>query len=136
MSRKGGIGWFLGLLAGTALGVFFAPKEGKELRKNIKKVRSQGKIGHEPVLDALKDMGKDICDTAVDLYEDSSLEEVVEMGKKEVVDFNKKKIRPFVDEIKETVEDGFDTAKHEVKKAHKKAKSIHRIIHGNNKKQS
>lgn len=53
-----------GIIAGTAIGVLFSPKEGKEVRKNLKKEIESGGTGLSTVKDTLSGMGKDIGDSS------------------------------------------------------------------------
>lgn len=57
-----------GVLAGTALGVLFAPKKGDEIRSKIKKDLKSGGTGFGVIKDTMTEMGKDIEDTAVKTY--------------------------------------------------------------------
>ncbi|MFA6917632.1 MAG: YtxH domain-containing protein [Candidatus Gracilibacteria bacterium] len=52
-----------GLVAGTVVGVLFAPKKGQELRKEFKKELSKGGLGVETLKGAAAEIGKDIGGT-------------------------------------------------------------------------
>jgi gas vesicle protein len=55
--------WFLaGVAVGAALGMLFAPKSGRELRRMISEKTSEGR-------EKLVEAGKDIYDKGRDLYE-------------------------------------------------------------------
>ena len=52
-----------GLIAGTAIGILFAPKKGETIRKEFKKEIKEGGIGLNTVKNTLLGMGEDIGDT-------------------------------------------------------------------------
>lgn len=68
MGKGTKIGWMLGLLSGTALGVLFAPNRGKDLRERIKSDIKKGNYGYQPLVDDFKKMGGEVTDTAKDVY--------------------------------------------------------------------
>ena len=119
MSKRG-IGWFFGLIMGTVLGVLFAPRKGKEFRKRVNDSRKKGEIGHEPILQDLADMGKDVGHVARDLYEGSELQHIVDdvTGdvKSEIDDFNEDKIMT----MKKAVKDQGTILRKKVKEVKKK----------------
>lgn len=100
-------GLFLGIIAGTALGILFAPKKGKELRESIKKEREEGGYGFESIKDGFVDMGKEVITTAKTAYESDTVQE--QIGKAKNV-------------AGEMAEEGKKRAKKTVKKATTKAK--------------
>jgi gas vesicle protein len=57
-----------GVIAGTALGILFAPKEGKQVRKELKDEIDKGGTGLSTVKNTLTGMGKDIHGTSKDVY--------------------------------------------------------------------
>lgn len=57
-----------GVLAGTALGVLFAPKKGDEIRTKLKKDLKSGGTGFGVIKDTMSEMGKDMEQTAVKTY--------------------------------------------------------------------
>lgn len=79
MKHKSGL--FFGLLAGTALGILFAPKKGKQMRADIKRERTRGGYGIDTIKDGFVDMGKDIVDTAKTAYESEEVQEQIEHAK-------------------------------------------------------
>ncbi|MDR1942940.1 MAG: YtxH domain-containing protein [Endomicrobium sp.] len=71
------LAFILGGLVGAALGVLYAPKSGKETRRDIKKFS-------EDVADKVKDLGEDLTEKGRKVYEDGKdkISEVFEAGKK------------------------------------------------------
>ena len=70
---------FAGLIAGTALGVLFSPKKGKEIRKNISDEIDKGGTGLKSIKDTLFGVGHEISET--DTYKQAS-SEAKKAGKK------------------------------------------------------
>jgi gas vesicle protein len=69
--------FILGGLIGVALGVLYAPKSGKETRRDIKKFS-------EDVADKVKDLGEDLTEKGRKVYEEGKdkISDVFEAGKK------------------------------------------------------
>jgi len=67
-------GLLVGLAAGIGLGALFAPKKGKDLRKEVKAGMDEGGVGNTfgILKDAAVEMGKDMKKTYEDTYEDVS----------------------------------------------------------------
>lgn len=101
-------GLFLGILAGTALGILFAPKKGKELRESIKKERRGGGYGLDSIKDGFVEMGKEVITTAKTAYESDEVQE--QIGKARGA-------------AEEMAEEGKKRAKKAVKKVGRKAKT-------------
>lgn len=78
-------GLVAGILAGTALGVLFAPKKGSDIRKEFKKEIKDGGVGLHTAKETLTDMSKDIGDTCKEGYEN-----IPETKKKEAMKIVKK----------------------------------------------
>lgn len=84
MSKGTKIGWVLGLLSGTALGVLFAPDRGKDLRERIKADIKKGNYGYQPLVDDFKKMGGEMAETAKDAYASEHVQRAIKKGKKTV----------------------------------------------------
>ncbi|MBI4975647.1 YtxH domain-containing protein [Candidatus Peregrinibacteria bacterium] len=70
-----------GIVAGTAVGILFAPKKGKDLRKNLKAEINKGGTGLSTVKETFTEMGKDIGGTCKECYDDVSKTEEFKKGK-------------------------------------------------------
>ncbi len=73
--KKGGL--IFGVIMGTILGVLFAPKKGKELRKQLGSEIKEGGIGAETIKENFIEMGEDMAKTAKSIYEGSEVEDQV-----------------------------------------------------------
>ena len=91
----------VGALAGTAVGILFAPKKGKQIRDNIKDELNTGGTGLSSVKDTLVEMGKEIGGTCKECYSEISQSEEYKEGKE--------KLKKYASQAKE-----------EAKKAYKK----------------
>jgi len=83
MARKKG-GLLFGIIMGTLMGVLFAPGKGKELRSRIVKEIDDGGLGTKALGNDFKMMGRDIADTAQDVYEDPRVQGGVKKGRKSI----------------------------------------------------
>jgi gas vesicle protein len=115
-----------GVVAGTALGMLFAPKKGEELRKNFKTEINKGGTGFETLKEAASKMGKDIHEVVQDLADSECCkkgEKKLKKGTKEAVKRAKELYDEFVpNETKKQIKKGLATAKKEIKAAEKKAR--------------
>jgi gas vesicle protein len=128
-----------GVIAGTALGVLFSPKKGKEVRKGIKDEIDEGGTGLSSITDTIVEMGKEIGGTCKDCYEEITDSEDYKQGKKKlkkaaskakkeaekaykshVSAKTRKKISKGVTKAKESAKDTVKTAKEAVEKVKKK----------------
>jgi gas vesicle protein len=74
-----------GVVAGTLVGVLFAPKKGKDIRKDLKKEIDQGGLGVDTLKGVVSEMGKDMGEAGHKVYEDVSKTEGYKKAKKEIV---------------------------------------------------
>lgn len=126
-----------GILAGTAVGVLFSPKKGKELRQNFKKELKDGGTGLNTVKSTFKDMGKEIGDyvehvseteefkkgkAKVKKYAGIAKKEAKKIIKKNVPARTIRKAEKLVTEAKETVKDVVKKAQKAAPKKAQKAK--------------
>jgi gas vesicle protein len=103
-------GLITGLVAGASLGVLFAPKKGKDLRKDIKNERKKGGSGLKTIQKTATELGENIKDSAVETYEDVANSDVVKKAKKTAASVKKKATKTAA------------SAKKQVKKVAKKIK--------------
>jgi len=64
-------GLLAGLVAGTAIGLLFAPKKGTETRKKIKEELDKGGYGLDTLKETVNEMGKDMGETGKEVYKDN-----------------------------------------------------------------
>lgn len=83
---KHGSGLFWGLLAGTVLGILFAPTKGKNLREAIKREREEGGIGFDSVKKGFVGMGREMADSARTVYESEEVQEKITQAKEKAAD--------------------------------------------------
>lgn len=133
MGKKTGL--LFGLLAGTALGILFAPKKGRTLREKIRKELDEGGYGINAVKEGFVGMGKEVVDTAKEAYESEDVQEQIEIarekaeelaeeGKKRVKQVAKKAGRKAKTEVKKAGRKAGRKAKSTAKKAGRKAKAF------------
>jgi len=106
-----------GIVAGTVVGVLFAPKKGKELRKDFKKDIEKGGFGVDTFKNAAKEMKDDMGETGQKVYGEVSKSEAYKYAEKEV----KKHISTAKDLVKENVP---SHTRKEIKKTFLKAKDF------------
>ncbi len=81
---------FAGLLAGTALGILFSPKKGKDIRKDLKSEVDEGGTGLKTVTDTIVEMGKEIKGTCTECYDEIKGSEEYKKGKQKLSIYAKK----------------------------------------------
>ena len=87
-NKRGGL--IFGVIMGTLLGVLFAPRKGKELRKQLKDEVAHGGMGTETIKKNFKEMGQDMATTAEEVYNMPEVKKQVVKGKKHVDKFIRK----------------------------------------------
>jgi len=75
-------GLLAGLVAGTAIGLLFAPKKGKDTRKQIKDELEKGGYGLDTLKETVNEMGKDMGDTGKEVYKDNVTADTKKKAKK------------------------------------------------------
>lgn len=80
------LAFVLGGIIGTAIGILYAPKSGKETRRDIKRFS-------EDVADKVKDLGDDLADKGRKVYEEGKdkIGKIFEAGKEAFENYNNKK---------------------------------------------
>ncbi len=84
-NRRGGL--FFGVIMGTILGVLFAPRKGKELRKDLKEEVKRGGLGTATLKKNLLEMGKEMAASAETIYEKPAVKKQINKGKKRFYKF-------------------------------------------------
>lgn len=92
-----------GLLAGTALGILFAPKKGKDIRQDLKSEIDQGGTGMSTVKDTVVEMGKEIHGTCKDCYTEINKDKGFQEGKKKLGEYAGKAKKEVEKIVKENV---------------------------------
>lgn len=119
-----------GIIAGTAIGVLFAPKDGKTVREDIKKELDEGGTGLNTITKTYTGMGKDLHSTSKRAYEKASETEEFKKAKKTVKKAYKdnvpaktrKKIKKGVKDAKAKTKDAVSKAKKAVDNVKSKTK--------------
>ncbi|MFH1218243.1 MAG: YtxH domain-containing protein [Candidatus Peregrinibacteria bacterium] len=107
-----------GVVAGTALGILFSPKNGKDFRKKVKDEVEKGGTGLGTIKDTLKEMGKDIGGTCKECYEDISKSEELHKAANNAKEELKKAYRKNVPlETRKKLKKDYNKAKTKAKKA-------------------
>lgn len=110
-----------GIAAGTALGVLFSPKKGKDIRDGIKKEIHKGGSGLSEIKETLVGMGKDLHETCKDCCEDVCESKDFKEGKKKVVGYAKQAKKEAEKVYKKNLT---ATTRKKIKKGVKKAKEL------------
>jgi gas vesicle protein len=77
-------GLFFGVVMGTLLGVLFAPRKGKDLRDKVSREIKGGGLGVKTLGNNFQAMGRDIADTAHEVYEKPEIKNNVKKGTKNI----------------------------------------------------
>ncbi|MBT3865382.1 YtxH domain-containing protein [Candidatus Peregrinibacteria bacterium] len=127
-------GLFTGVVLGGIAGILFAPKKGKELRKNIKKDLDDGNYGLNVLKGAFVSMGKDVGNFTSEVAKHEDVKEYLEKGKKSAKDVQDRATlwleanygitREDVEEVKSQLKDKSKKAKTKAKKTIKKAEKV------------
>jgi len=120
-------GLLFGVLAGTVLGILFAPKKGKELREQIQKERDEGGLGTDALKEGFVGMGKDLAGTAKNVYESESVQDNLSKAKakaKEYAEMGREKAKEYADMGKDKMNKAAKDAVKHAKKFGKKATSF------------
>lgn len=117
--KKGPLGWLVGIVTGTLVGVLFAPKKGDDLRKNLQKERAKGGSGVDTLKNAYKGLGKEIAGSAKDAYRSEEVQKAVSKAKKGLNKV-KKDAEDFIHESMEQIEGMATDAKKKGEKIVKK----------------
>ncbi len=114
-NKKSGLGLLFGIVAGTALGILFAPRKGKDIRENFRKEIEEGGSGAHTLKTNIGAMGKDIAETATDIYEKPEVQKSIKFSVHKLSDAGKNLSRKVGKIVKENSV---------VRKAVSKAKNI------------
>lgn len=120
--RRGG--FLFGILAGTALGILFAPKKGKRLREQIMKEREEGGHGLDAVKDGFVDMGREVVGSAKEFYGSEDVQEGMETARTmatEAAEEGKKRVKKYTRRAKSAVKAEADEMAQKAKKTVRRA---------------
>jgi len=118
----------VGALAGTALGVIFAPKKGEEIRKKFKEDFDKGGYGLNALKETATELGKEISENEnfkkvikkAKKYSHKAVEEVEDLYEEHVPATKRKKISNTVKKAKKTMKKTATKAKKAVNEIKKK----------------
>ncbi len=112
-----------GLLAGAAIGLFFAPKEGSKTRKAIKKDIKAGNLGFSVLKGLFVDMGKEMGDCYTECVPEETAVKIKETADSAKDLFNEKKeiLKNKANGLKESLLDKEEEFEEKAKKTIKKA---------------
>jgi len=116
-----------GLVAGTAVGILFAPKKGAETRGKIKSEIKHGGTGLSAVKETLEGVGKDLSGTCNECMEDKRVKKYTKMAKDEAKKLVKKIPKKTMNKAKKTLNDAkktFNDAKKFTEKAVHKVENV------------
>ncbi len=111
-----------GLVAGTAVGILFAPKKGTETRGKIKSEIKKGGTGLSAVKETLEGVGKDLSGTCNECLDDKRVKKYTKMAKDEANKLIKKIPKKTMNKAKKTFNDAkkfTEKAVHKVENAFK-----------------
>lgn len=112
-----------GLVAGTAVGILFAPKKGAETRSKIKSEIKHGGTGLGAVKETLEGVGKDLTGTCNECMEDKRVKKYTKMAKDGAKKLVKKIPKKTLNKAKKTLNDAkkfTENAVHKVEDVFKK----------------
>jgi len=113
-----------GLIAGTAIGLFFAPKKGKQIRNGLKKDIKKGNYGLSFLKDIFVDMGKEMGDCYTECVPEETAGKIKDKAESAKEMFNEKKevLKSKVDELKDSFMDKEEELEEKAKEGIEKAK--------------
>ncbi len=111
---------FAGLLAGTAVGILFAPKKGADTRNKIRSEIKHGGTGFSAVKETLEGVGKDLSGSCKECVEDKRVKKYTKMAKDEAKKLVNKIPKKTMNKAKKT----FDKAKHFTENAVHKVENV------------
>jgi len=114
---------------GTLLGVLFAPRKGKDLRKELKQEVSKGGMGTETLKKNFVEMGHDMANTAEEVYKMPEVQKQVGKGKKQAAKLMEKagdqvnkaerKVKDFSEKYLDLDDEKIQQVSHKIQRASK-----------------